>query len=576
MLAAESSCLYLQAGPYHCDRLINHGIPDMIAQMGADVITEDIISIDEEKLKDIGIINQWVYPNRILNAAKWVAGLENTRLIQLNSFGCGPDTIICDEVKDTMRESGKTPTIIRIDESTSPGSLKLRIRSLIESVRLNSRGNNVKVKKVKRRNVKYFDKEDKGRTILAPFFSEFHNAYMANPFAEMGYKVEMLPEPDRYSTELGLKYVNNEICYPATIVIGDILKALKSGRYDPDKIAVGITQTGGQCRASNYVPLLKKAMLRAGFDNVPVVSVSLAKAKLNYQPGFRLKKRTVVVQGILGLLFGDILANMYYSTAPREMVKGDSKQLVQKYNSLVTNIRAGNKKKYLLETLEKAVDDFNNVNVIRDQVPKIGVVGEVYVKNSPFGNNFTVNYLLEKGVEVVMPPLINMFIQWFVNIKIKNKLHIDKRIIAEKATYFLEKYYNRVHRQFDEIARGFRYYFRHPSINEIAEKAEPLINMIHHYFGEGWMIAGDMAYFAENGVHNILCLQPFGCLANHIVARGIEKAVKDKYSFLNVQYIDLDHGMSDVNIHNRIELLLRRKNGATKIEETENINKIIP
>lgn len=564
--------LFVLAGrPYHIDKLINHGIPDMIADMGADLITEDALDLDNYDLKDSRILTQWAFPNRILKAAKWARERKNARLIQLNSFGCGPDTILLDEAKGILGEYGQYTNIIRIDESTSVGSLKLRLRSLIDSI------NPEKIETDcyhPRESVKVFEKEDKSRTILAPYFSDFHSAYISNPFTAMGYKLQILPKSTKESIEYGLKYTNNEICYPATIVIGDILKALLSGNYNLDEVAVGITQTGGQCRASNYLSLLKKAMLRAGITNVPVVSVSLAKGKLNEQPGFKLNKKTVVYQGILGLMFGDALANLYYATAPRELVKGDALKLVKKYNALVSSIDGKDLKKFLFDTLEKAVEEFNQIKINRKTPPKIGVVGEVYVKNNPFGNNYIVDYLIEQGVEVVMPPLINMFSQWFVNINVKKELNIDDRFFARKATWLLEKYFDKVQGRFEVIMKNFKYYFRHPGIREIADKAHPLINMIHHYFGEGWMIAGDIAYFSEHKINKVVCLQPFGCLANHIVARGIEKAVKELYPSMRIQYIDLDHGMSEVNIHNRLKLLLNnnKNNFAVKPKEIDGLN----
>ncbi|TAL68845.1 MAG: CoA activase [Bacteroidetes bacterium] len=561
--------MLLSGRPYQIDNLINHGIPEMICDFGYDVLTEDSVPLENnQQLDDLGVLSQWAYPNRLFRVVKWAGMQRNVEYVQLNNFGCGPDTIAIDETKEIIESYKKNFTIIRIDELTSTGSLKLRIRSLVESLRLRNNASILNTQ-IKRKTTKPFLEEDRNRTILVPYFSPFHSAYLTGPFSAMGYKAEILPPSDHESVELGLKYVNNEICYPATLVIGDILKALKSGIYDSNEIAVGITQTGGQCRASNYLSLIKKALVKTGYADVPVVGITLAKT-MNEQPGFKLNKVKMTVLGITSILFGDAISQMYHSIAPREKNKGDAWNIAEKYNSTITPFIEKNDVKNILKHLSYSVNEFNNIILAKSNVPKIGIVGEVYVKYNPMGNHKIADEMTQKGIEVVYPPLINMFVQWLVNVHYKHNLKIDKKPVAKKFAYLLEKYFDRRCNQFDNVMKNFKFFTPRHHIREIAKKAEKIMNMSNHYFGEGWLISGEILTFAENGIKNILCMQPFGCIANHIVARGVEKSIRDLHPDLNLQFLDIDAGNSQVNLQNRLHLLIKKAEEEIK----ENLVKI--
>lgn len=553
--------------PYHIDMLINHGIPEILADFGMDVITEDALPLNIHDIADAQMLTQWEYPNRLLAAAKWAGKRELAEFIQINSFGCGPDTIVIDEVRETLNSYGKNPTLIRIDEHTGLGSLRLRIRSLAESIKLTriERENRtcegiagIAQHKRERVTTMPFLPEHKDRTVLCSYFSPFHSGYIAAPFKAMGYNLETLPPSDADSVKFGLQYVNNEICYPATLVIGDIIRALKSGKYDPGKVAAGITQTGGQCRASNYAPLLKKALVNAGYENVPVVTVSLTSRLPNYQPGFVLNKKDLIVKGVIGILFGDALSAMYHAIAPRELHKGSAKVLSERYTKLAFDGIERGDKKFLLRLLAEAIQEFNRIELAFEKAPKIGVVGEIYVKYNPFGNARLVENLISEGVEVVLPPLINMFAQWFVNVNIRRDELLEGSWLMTKVGYALEKYFDRTFYQFEKAKEEFRFDIHSHHIRHVAELGSKVMNMTNHYFGEGWLIGGDICAFAEEGINNVLCLQPFGCIANHIIARGIEKSLKSAYPDLSVLFLDIDSGTSEVNLQNRLHLLLKR------------------
>ena len=300
------------------------------------------------------------------------------------------------------------------------------------------------------------------------------------------------------------------------------------------------------------------SLVKNGFGDVPVVGISLSNKLLNNQPGFKVAKKKFTLLGMKGILFGDAISQMYHSTAPREVNKGESFGIAQKYNQAVIEGLEKNDFKYLLNKLSEAVSEFNNVEIIDREVPKIGVVGEIYVKYNPMGNQNIVNDLIEQRIEVAMPPLINMFVQWLVNVNYKKKLNIENKPAARKLAYVLEKYYDRVCRKFDVVMHNYRFNTPRHTIRQIASQAEKVLNMSEHYFGEGWLIPGDILCFAEEGIYNVLCLQPFGCIANHIVARGVEKSLKNLYPKLNLQFLDIDAGNSEVNLHNRLHLLTRK------------------
>ena len=560
--------IVLAQRPYQIDPIVNHGIPEMIADFGYDVITEDSLPYtDEDTVDNLVVLSQWGYPNRLYRAAKWALRFDNVEFIQLNSFGCGPDTLVIDEIADLMELSGKPHSVIRIDEQSAQGSLKLRIRSLIESFKLREENSRETKAKAKRKITKVFTDADKNRKIIAPFFSPFHSAYATAAFKSLGYEIEQLPPSDKESIDLGLKYINNEICYPATLVVGDVLRALKSGDYDLDNVAVGITQTGGQCRASNYLPLIKKGLIKNGYYNVPVVGITLSNLELNKQPGFKISKTKFMNQAILGLLYGDAISRMFYSLAPREKVKGSAERVSNKYADLAQEFIAKSEKKKILSVLKDAVEEFNRIEVIRDKIPRVGIVGEIYVKYNPIGNNHAIDYLIEHGVEPVIPPLINMFTQWFVNIDVKNDYLIDHKPVMKQLGHIFEKKYNKIDAEFENIMSYFKYNHPKHNIRHIADLAKKVINLSVHYFGEGWLIAGDILAFEDYGINNVLCLQPFGCIANHIVAKGIENTLKKANPKLNVLFLDIDSGVSPVNLHNRLYLLMKNAEKEIKNEE---------
>ncbi|QEN05493.1 CoA activase [Thiospirochaeta perfilievii] len=552
--------IMLLGRPYHVDSLVNHKAPEMITAIGVDVITEDCIPEEDrsDMHQDVHVLSQWTLPNRIYDSAIWAGERDNIEVVQLNSFGCGPDAIVVDEVKPILNVFGKNPTVLRIDEISSPGSVKLRIRSLIESMKM--RGENYIREHKPRVVLPLFDKLDvKRRTILAPQFSNFYTRYLTAAFELDGYKFEVLPEPDKSSIEIGLKYTNNDICYPATIVIGDLIKALESGKYNPDEVAVGLTQTGGQCRASSYASLLKRGLVNAGFHDVPVITVSTSTSKpLNLQPGFQVSPVKFTYTSFFGSLFGDCLSKLFYRTAVREKNKGDAQKLVDKYIELSYPLLKIGKHGKLFNLLEQCVNEFNQIEVDPTELPKVGIVGEIYVKFNDFSNGYINNWLMSKGIEVEVTPLITFFLKSFVakpfnsdfNILPKSKVYLKALKAAENVCY---SFIGRANAILSNYHLGMSPIHHIQDIGETAEK----VLSINHQYGEAWLVAGEIGTYVKDGINDVVCLQPFGCIANHIVAKGVEKKLKEVHPHLNLLFLDMDAGTSEVNTANRLEFLIK-------------------
>ncbi len=545
----------LAGRPYHSDPLINHKIPSILTNLGVDVLTEDSVHLAKKSgFSRLQVISQWSYPNRVYNAAQWVAEQnERFQFIQLNSFGCGPDAIVVDEAAAILQTGSKIHTVLKIDDINSMGSVKLRLRSLLESLKIRETENNSVIKE--RVRTPEFAEDDADRIILGPHFSEFYSPFLPAIFNLAGYRYVNLPPSSKKSVEYGLKYSNNEICYPATLVVGDVIHALDSGKYDRKKVAVGITQTGGQCRATSYLSLIKKGMIAAGYDDIPIVAIGTSGKTLNPQPGFNLNWKKILPITLSGTLFADAMSKMFYSTVIREKQRGISKQLMDEYYQKAYDVIAKADTKGLLVLLKNAVDDFNRVEVDYNERPKIGIVGEIYIKYNSFGNNHIINWLIEQGVEVKVPPMINFFLQDFLNIKINKKLHLRQSSFSDYILGFIKTYAVHQKHKFDKILSSFRFYQTEHTILEMSKKAGEIISLANQ-FGEGWLIPAEMASFAQDGVDQVVSLQPFGCIANHIISKGIEKKVKELYPQLSLLFLDFDNDISEVNIINRLQFII--------------------
>jgi len=549
--------IVLAGRPYHTDPLIQHKLAQIVAGFGADVITEDIVRMTEIHTERIQSITQWAYPNRIIKAATLVADApENVHFFELTSFGCGPDAFMLDEVSDILRRKGKFATFLKIDDINNIGSNKLRIRSQIESLKHKGQATRQILTGPsfnKAVETKPFEQTDQLRTILLPWFADFYSPLIPPLFKLNGYKAVNLPPSDEQSATYGLKYSNNEICYPATLVIGDFMKALDSHQYNPDEIALAITQTGGQCRATSYASLLKKALISAGLERIPVITIALG-GGANNQPGFHLNMRKTFNIAVHGIIFADCLAKMYYATLPREKEAGAAEKLKQVYLTLAANAIEANDTRALLNLIAEAADRFTGITV-RKEVPQIGVVGEIYVKYNNFGHKDVVKWLGKQGIETVLPPIIDYFTSTFVNRIARKKGYVDIKPMPGYVYQFAEKYIYQVVANMEKRCRKYPYFSSFNRPEEIGKAAAPIINL-NAQFGEGWNIPGDFAHFAQTGINKVISLQPFGCIANQIISKGIEKRTRKLYPNLNLLFLDFDSGMSEANLLNRLHFML--------------------
>jgi predicted CoA-substrate-specific enzyme activase len=556
--AGHSPVVLIASHPYHIDQMVHQQVSQILADMGVNVINEDIAFHSAgEGFDSFFTISQWSYPNRILHAVWWASQQSfNLGLIQLNSFGCGPDSFIMDEINELTKRSGISFALVRIDEISSPGSIKLRLRSLVASLLLKE-GNELPPKtKDKNEQLPAFTRSDRNRTILVPWFSDFYSPFIPTLGNLFGYKIENLPPSDKQSVDLGLEYSNNEVCYPATLVVGDVLHALKSNKYNLDEIAIGITQTGGQCRATNYISLIKRALINAGYSNIPVISVAPSKSMFNQQPGFNPNWLNAIVPASIALFFIDSISRLYYATASRELIENSTKILKDNYLKLAVDVVDKNRYMELLPLLKEAVNDFNAVPVSDSTIVTVGIVGEIYLKYNSFSQFHIIDWLIKNRVEVVIPPLTEFFTQSFVNKKARIKGNISKANPFDFFNDILQSVANHYINKFENILKGFKFYRSVFDINHSASLASEILDLNHQY-GEGWLIPAEIASFVKQGINNVICVQPFGCIANHVVGKGMEMKIKSLYSETNMLYLDFDSGVSELNVINRLHFLIQ-------------------
>lgn len=552
---ADNRLVVLLAGrPYHTDPLIQHKIADIIADLGVDVVTEDVVRGWDYSTKGILSVMQWAYPNRIFRAATWAAQASSqVHFIELTSFGCGPDAFILDEVSDILGRSGKNATFLKIDDINNVGSTRLRIRSLIESIRLNQISSGVLATEPIQ--LPMFTRRDRHRKLLLPWLGDFYSPFLPPMFRRIGYQAENLPPSDQRSVELGLKYSNNEVCFPATLVVGDFMKAIESGNYDPSRIGLAITQTGGQCRASNYLSLVKRALISAGCTDIPVVSLAIGSGVSNNQPGFRVNWLKAYKAILYSMVYADTIAQMYYASAPREKQLGSVEYIKNEYIKRgVDTIETGNPER-LLPLLASAARSFSDAIHIKP-VPQIGIVGEIFVKYNTFGQKNVVNWLVSQGVQPVLPALTEFFTEAFASIPARVGSFVDTSALPLSLLRFMDRHIDRTIRKIEAQIESFPYFrpIGNPQLE--AREASKILNL-NCQFGEGWLIPASFARFAHEGVNNVVSLQPFGCIANHVISKGIEKISREIHPNLNLLFLDFDGGMSEANILNRLHFMVR-------------------
>lgn len=547
--------------PYHIDPEINHGIPEMISSYGFYVFTEDSLPYEFYSSRPLRVVDQWVYHSRLYSAAEFVSKRNDMELIQLNSFGCGLDAVTADQVSEILEKSNKLYTLLKIDEINNLGAVRIRIRSLIAAINLREKRNIFPNYKNPAYNRSEFTKlmKDDGYTIIAPQMSPIHFNIVEPVFKKYGYNAVILDNDNRSAIDTGLKYVNNDACFPSITVVGQIMQAVLSGKYNTDRLAIIMSQTGGCCRASNYVAFIRRALEKAGLSHIPVISLNFNGMEKN--DGFKVSP-AFLADAAKALIYGDLFLRCLYRVRPYEIIPGTANELHKKWQNIAIDSLVNKKSKYkykdVCKKIVEAFDDFPiDESIIK---PRVGIVGEILVKYMPLANNNLVELLENEGAEVVVPDMIDFFAYGFYNNHYKAKYLGEAKsghIIADAAITLINKLRKPATKALEKSKR-----FDPPiPIDSVAELAKPILSIGNQY-GEGWFLTGEMAELLVSGVPNIVCIQPFGCLPNHVVGKGVIKELKRVYPYANITAVDYDSGASEVNQLNRIKLMLgsARKN----------------
>ena len=505
--------------------------------------------------QDLRVVDQWVYHSRLYNAARFVSRRDDLELVQLNSFGCGLDAVTTDQVCEILEGSNKLYTLLKIDEVNNLGAVRIRVRSLLAAMDMRREKSICPVKNDLSYQRQEFTKEmfQAGYTILAPQMSPIHFDILEPVFRKHGYNIVVLDNDDRQAIDVGLKYVNNDACFPSITVVGQIMQAVLSGKYDTDRLAVVMTQTGGCCRASNYVAFIRRALEKVGLSHIPVISLNFNGMEKN--EGLKITPG-LILDAAQAVVYGDLLMRCLYRVRPYEKQPGSAEVLHQKWQTkCIEALTAKNGFRQYKSICHGIVADFDDLPIREDlKKPRVGVVGEILVKYMPLANNHLVELLEREGAEAVVPDLMD-----FMNYSFYNSQYKAKFLGAKKSSSFISKAVIKLIRwlrkpALEALEQSKR--FEAPmAIEEIAERTKPFLSIGNQY-GEGWFLTGEMIELIQSGVLNIVCIQPFACLPNHVVGKGVIKALKKAYPQANIAAVDYDPGASEVNQLNRIKLML--------------------
>ena len=546
--------IVLAGRPYHIDPEIHHGIPDLINSYGIAVLTEDSVSHLAPVERPLRVNDQWMYHTRLYAAANFVKEKENLDLIQLNSFGCGLDAVTTDQVNEILSNSGKIYTCLKIDEVHNLGAARIRVRSLLAAIRVKEQQQKTrKIQPSSIHKVVFTEEMRKEYTILCPQMSPIHFSILQAAFNASGYHLEILPNDNKEAVDVGLKYVNNDACYPSLMVVGQIMQALLSGKYDLSKTAIIMTQTGGGCRASNYIGFIRRALTKAGLTHIPVISLNLSGLEEN--PGFKITAK-LATRIAYGAVFGDILMKCLYRMRPYEAVKGSANALHRKWEKRCISFLSGKHTGFnqFNHICRQMIREFDTLPITDEKKPRVGIVGEILVKFLPAANNHLAELLEKEGAEAVCPDLIDFMCYCFYNQNFKSNYLGFKKSLAKKGNLGIAAI-EFIRRAANKEYEKSKHFTPSAKIEDLAKMAEPIVSM-GNQTGEGWFLTGEMMELLHSGAPNIVCIQPFGCLPNHIVGKGVIKAIRKDYPQANIVAVDYDPGASEVNQLNRIKLML--------------------
>lgn len=568
--------IVLAGRPYHVDPEINHGIPELINSLGMAVLTEDAVARPGKLKRPIRVVDQWMYHSRLYEAAAAVAENPRLELVQLNSFGCGLDAVTTDQTQEILESSGDLYTCLKIDEVSNLGAARIRLRSLKvameERERQALRRKKLLAAKDEAEALLHEEEQTEGSepgyvqdrviftkemretyTILTPQMAPTQFEMVEEVLNRYGYNLKILKKATPADVEVGLKYVHNDACYPTILVVGQLMNALLSGEYDVNKTAVMITQTGGGCRATNYVAFLRKALKDAGLTQVPVIAVSVTGIEKN--PGIRFSPG-LIHHGVQAIVLGDLLTTVLLRVRPYELSPGAANRLYRTWLDRCRAYVGGRSSEYgfndLVDGIVEDFDRFPMQDIPRK--PRVGLVGEILVKFQPDANNNAISVIEEEGCEAVLPGLTDFFLYCFLNPSFKADQLGNSKFAAlggELGIKYLELYRKRIKKRLAETGK-----FPVPEdIHVLASYAEEVLSL-GNATGEGWFLTAEMIELIKEDVPNIIMAQPFACLPNHVTGKGMVKALRRLYPGSNIVPIDYDPGASEVNQLNRIKLMI--------------------
>ena len=549
--------IVLAGRPYHVDPEINHGIDTLITSLGLCVLSEDSVCPESGVSQRLRVVDQWVYHSRLYATAEFVGKNDFLEMIQLNSFGCGVDAVTTDQVEEILKSYDNMYTLIKIDEINNLGAIRIRIRSLLASMnkRIEEKNNITSNSTAGDYSLKTttFTKDMKENyTILMPQMAPIHFDLAEVGAQAAGYKFELLKECSETTVETGLRYVNNDACYPAILTTGQLIEALESGKYDLNKTAVIISQTGGGCRATNYISFISKALKDAGYENIPVLSFNVN--GLSKQPGFKITA-SLIEKLLKSLVYGDLLQKLTYKNRAYEINKGETDKKAEEWLEKCKKLVAKSNLFEFKQSIYDLVNDFEKIKVdFTNTKPRVGIVGEILIKYHPFGNNNIVKLLEQEGTEVIAPDFMG-FIKYCATSKITTHklLNTSKKdaIIYKIALDFINLFERDAKNALASSKKG---YLPPCDIFTLEENVKDILS-IGNQTGEGWFLTGEMIEYIKHDIPNIVCVQPFACLPNHVVGKGVIKSIREKYPYANISPVDYDPGASETNQINRIKLL---------------------
>ncbi len=559
--------IVLAGRPYHVDPEVHHGIPELITGLGMAVLTEaSVLGTPEAGRleRPLMVRDQWAYHSRLYAAADVVARRADLQLVQLTSFGCGLDAITSDQVADILAGRDDIYTSVKIDEVSNLGAARIRLRSLDAAARERAAQGRGKASDEHARDhavrrVPFTRRMRAKHTLIAPQMSPLHFRFIEAALRRSGYRVEILETVGPRDVDTGLTYVNNDACYPAILVVGQLVEAFKSGRYDPENTSVLISQTGGMCRATNYAGLLRRGLRDAGFGRVPVVTMSVRGIEKN--PGFS-RTPALVHHLTQAVVLGDLLQDVLLRVRPYEAEHGAAMRLYRRWDGILREylergrrmvFRRGGGYRRLISAL---VEEFDALPLRPGpRLPRVGVVGEILVKFHPDANNHLVDVLEAEGCEVAVPGLTEFVLTGMYSAEWNHaNLGTDTHFRWGKAALrrMAEAYRDPVRRAL--AATGGK--FAVPGdLAQMAKGASEILSL-GNQFGEGWLLTAEILELIEDGVTTIVCAQPFACLPNHVTGKGMFGAIRRLHPEANITTIEYDPGASQVNQLNRVKLLL--------------------